>query len=848
MSTEAHFDIHASIVFQLGESLIRDDLQALLELAKNSYDADATYISITVESKEKPPADSVYSEATGYIIIEDNGTGMTRETLERGWLVISNSMKREQKRRGETSKRGRTPLGDKGLGRLSAQRLGYNIEIITRTAEEEVEHYVGFSWREFENVERLTQVPVKLETRPAKRKHGTRIVISELRNPEAWTGPKQIASLETGLSTLLSPFRDVEKFRVLTIVNGSTLNLAAISESIRNAAQIRYRVDYENHTLKIHGRASLEYFRPQNSDETELFQKMILSDRGEHFFQLLNEKKPARGYNLSQSLDEKWFIEFGQSIEFKDAIEDSSIEIDAVDESNSLLMDDGNTLLKNDLTDPGPFHAEVDYFNLESDGLVEASAFDSLSEVKKYIKGLSGIRVYRDGFGIRVDQDWLGLGKGTTSGRSFYGLRPNNVLGYVAITAGQNANLRETTDREGFEKTPYFDTFYAILQRFVKFSADVQSFMRRGFNEVRAQYEADQAKLPKDESKSPEKVAKRITSRIGKVTSYQKSFEEIRPRLEKAVNTAELTTREINTPLLQDPKMVEQASTDLAELNNVLKDAQPILNALENEMAELGRLGHASSLLEQQIAALREQAAMMYETVSLGLVAEALSHEINHIADRMLGQSQSFIQHLRNIKSDDSKSYEMAEYINTAGNSLRKQLSHLSPSLRYLRDKRDQLDVLECVRKTVEYFSSRLSNNAVEIVALTVGKGNFRVRINQGKLIQVLDNLLLNSEYWVLQELKRNAMQKGLLTLEVDSPRIRIFDNGQGIDPSVEFTLFEPFVTTKDAGRGRGLGLFIAQQLLEPEGCTVDLLPERNAFGRRYKFEINLAGVLDAAN
>jgi signal transduction histidine kinase len=848
MSTEAHFDIHASIVFQLGESLIRDDLQALLELAKNSYDADATYVTITVDSKEKPPVDSVYAEANGYIVIEDNGTGMTRETLERGWLIISNSMKREQKRRGETSKRGRTPLGDKGLGRLSAQRLGYNIEIITRTAEEEVEHYVGFSWREFETVERLTQVPVKLETRPAKRKHGTRIVISELRNPEAWTGPKQIASLETGLSTLLSPFRDVEKFRVHTIVNGNTLNLAAISESVRNAAQIRYRVDYENHTLKIHGRASLEYFRPQKSEESELFQEMILSDLGERFFQLLNEKKPASGYNLRQSSDEKWFVEFSQSIELKDILKDFPYKPESVHDSNSLLTDEGNSLLKNDLIDPGPFHAEVDYFNLESDELVGASAFDSQSDVKKYIKGLSGIRVYRDGFGIRVDQDWLGLGGGTTSGRSFYGLRPKNAIGYVAITAAQNVNLRETTDREGFEKTPYFETFYAVLQRFVKFSADLQSFLRRSFNEMRTQREAIQADLPISESKSPEKVAKRITSRISKVTSYHKSLQEIRPRLTKAVETATLTTQGINTPLLQDLKLVEQANTDLAALSSVLKAAQPILNALDNELVELDRLGHTSLLLENQIEALREQAAMMYETVSLGLVAEALSHEINHIADRMLGQSQSFIQHLRNIKSDDSKSYEMAEYINTAGNSLRKQLSHLSPSLRYLRDKRDQLDVLECVQKTVEYFSSRLSNNAVEIVAITVGKGNFRVLINQGKLIQVLDNLLLNSEYWVLQELKRNTMQKGLLTLEIDSPKIRIFDNGQGIDPSVEFTLFEPFVTTKDAGRGRGLGLFIAQQLLEPEGCTVDLLPERNAFGRRYKFEINLAGVLDAAN
>jgi len=40
-SSREHFDIHASVVFQLGESLITDSVQALVELVKNCYDADA---------------------------------------------------------------------------------------------------------------------------------------------------------------------------------------------------------------------------------------------------------------------------------------------------------------------------------------------------------------------------------------------------------------------------------------------------------------------------------------------------------------------------------------------------------------------------------------------------------------------------------------------------------------------------------------------------------------------------------------------------------------------------------------------------------------------------------------
>ena len=82
------------------------------------------------------------------------------------------------------------------------------------------------------------------------------------------------------------------------------------------------------------------------------------------------------------------------------------------------------------------------------------------------------------------------------------------------------------------------------------------------------------------------------------------------------------------------------------------------------------------------------------------------------------------------------------------------------------------------------------------------------------------------------------------MTVQVDRPILRIWDNGPGIALSVEDNLFDPFVTTKEQGKGRGLGLFIVQQLLDAEGCSIRLLPERNDAGRRFKFEIDLRGAL----
>ena len=138
-------------------------VQAVVELVKNSYDADSDYAKITVVtdvSNEFP--DTFFPNAKGYVIVEDNGVGMDEDTIERGWLTISNSLKREMKRRRETTPlKHRTPLGDKGLGRLGVQRIGYNVEIFTKPRQGGTRFHVGWCWKDFEAEKPLSQVGIK---------------------------------------------------------------------------------------------------------------------------------------------------------------------------------------------------------------------------------------------------------------------------------------------------------------------------------------------------------------------------------------------------------------------------------------------------------------------------------------------------------------------------------------------------------------------------------------------------------------------------------------------------------------------------------------------------------------
>ena len=86
-----HFKIHPSVVYQLGESLISDAVQALIELVKNCYDADATYAKVVIDTKGVTGVDgAIYPADGGRIIVEDDGHGMDIEDIKAGWLTISN--------------------------------------------------------------------------------------------------------------------------------------------------------------------------------------------------------------------------------------------------------------------------------------------------------------------------------------------------------------------------------------------------------------------------------------------------------------------------------------------------------------------------------------------------------------------------------------------------------------------------------------------------------------------------------------------------------------------------------------------------------------------------------------
>ena len=186
------FKVDAELLRELGERLVGKPHVALAELIKNSYDADATEVTI----KFLPNEDRIE--------VHDKGHGMTYEDFKNFWMRIGTTHKKGKK---HSRNFGRPMTGSKGVGRLAVQFLANRLIIQTVPEDGEGEWLEAkINWQEaIKFKEYLTEVEVKCNLNPSCRpfKKGTSIILKGLKH--VWNS-ESIRNLASEVWWLQPPF------------------------------------------------------------------------------------------------------------------------------------------------------------------------------------------------------------------------------------------------------------------------------------------------------------------------------------------------------------------------------------------------------------------------------------------------------------------------------------------------------------------------------------------------------------------------------------------------------------------------------------------------------------------
>ncbi|MEA5402599.1 ATP-binding protein [Arcicella sp. DC2W] len=173
-----NFTVDSALLRELGEKLVETVHLALIELVKNSYDADATEVQIVFTQNV---------EGKSEIHVIDNGKGMNFKTLQDYWMRIATNNKENVS---VSPIFGRPLTGAKGIGRFSCRRLGGYLKLITSGTENnrsvgfqnEIQYTeVDFPWLEFEPGTDVTKIECRGQTKILQNSStGTILIIREI--------------------------------------------------------------------------------------------------------------------------------------------------------------------------------------------------------------------------------------------------------------------------------------------------------------------------------------------------------------------------------------------------------------------------------------------------------------------------------------------------------------------------------------------------------------------------------------------------------------------------------------------------------------------------------------------
>ena len=727
MGTSLKIRPYARLLTMLGEQLIRDEQIALAELIKNGYDADADWVKVSfIGFKLKKESGDYEITKDSKIIIEDNGSGMERNVIEKSWMNPATPNKKLKEKSSIVTKKGRTIQGEKGIGRFAVLKLGRNIGITTRPIGVDWEYTLTYDFSKYdddflkENGEEkelyLDQLSIDLQQEPPSyfidRKvvvnnkdftdnaHGTRIVISDLKG--TWDNDK------------------IDK------VNKESQKLESVFDKIfKRAVKYPFNIGFNMNGENI------PYIDPKVDKLATLLKEcaVLKITKGKY-----NKDKLQFEYNLN-----------GNSYVL--SLHDSLLTALTPFKERFMANKDmfGNPVLRE--PECGCFSFNFFIFDLAAD---KESVY-YLDKADKDIVKEHRIYLYRDKIRVSpygdADNDWLETDKKRGTGKAGGYLSNDQVVGFVDITKKGNPNLKDKTNREGLiEEGKATRDFIMLIHSFLLF--------------IR-QHPYEQYKQKVRQIKDQKDAELRITE-----NKFQKLYEIVKGNSE--------------------------AITLYNDLHSAYVKEKEVYNNRINVTEELAAVG------------------LSVETASHDLMM-MLSQGINQLTDLSDAVKGGQVG-----KSDISK--ELA-VIKDVFLFVQDEMRNIQLLFKSSKQRKRTIKILPLLEKVLHIYKNTLKRANINLKIEKIGMP-LSVKCTDAVILQLLINLFDNAIYWLSSI---NRLEKQIcIILDGNKGELVFSDNGPGVAEDDRPYIFEAFYSGKN--EGRGLGLYIARQLLDRMGFSITLM------------------------
>lgn len=556
------YKISSRATILLGRESVSKVESALIELIKNTYDADASLCYLLFDSGN----DSIY--------LIDNGIGMTRKIIEDNWMMIGTDNKKKE----YISTKKRIKSGEKGIGRFALDRLGGVCELFTKSRNEQMTIRWKTNWNNFEEegkvlddieaefeyinsslreklpycvVKEINQLEETIDTK-IDFSTGTIIKISDLR--DEWS-PSQIDKIKKSMEFLIPP-KEQDEFYIC-IQKGINLEYELIENNFSDEYDYKITSNFDGSTFKI-----------------RLYRNEF--DLGKMPEAIFKEERLSRYPYRKEDFNVK-------SLEFTYSINElfNTKDVEYIEKIKQI----------------GSFKFEYIFMKLTiQKGSKEVFFYKEIGKNRSsWLEEHGGIKIYRDNFWVRPygesdsdSFDWLGLEArnnanpvAVSSPTEAWTVRNAQGQGTVFISRVDNASILDKSSREGIIENESFKILKEAIIKIISILEKDRSYIARSFkiyddrvnHKEKTKYEGSQiakSVLSGKKEKNPKTQNEKMES-LAKTVQY---FEEEREELisELKLLRALATNGLITTSIVHDLKSINALLVNRVETMRIAID------------------------------------------------------------------------------------------------------------------------------------------------------------------------------------------------------------------------------------------------------------------------------------
>ncbi len=727
-----------------------------MQLGRESISSSVTAILELVKNAYDADAEVVRIRFAGLntplvtMAIEDDGKGMSLEELKANWMTIGTANKAQARR---SNRKKRVMTGEKGLGRLGLDRLcsRTRLQSVTLGAGEAVELDVDWQKYELAGQSRLEEVAHPL------------FRIPDLQHDPLTGLTRDYAK---GTCLILEGLKDKwDEMAIAALQSELSLLISPFH------AQDDFRVELD--TAGVHSKLD-GVIAPDSTVLNNAYWKVVGTIRDDGTVDM----------QMSSQLHETAFHR--QPVRWTEFIKGEG-----------------------EMPKCGALRFEFYFFHrgeLDSPGQSL-----KLPQLRTFLKGNQGIRIYRDGFRVKPygepngEGDWLKLGyrrtinpEGVKQKGGNWKVGYNQVVGAVFLSRDKNEALIDQTNREGLVIGEPFRHLYIFAEKVLTF------------------FEKHHTKFERARSETPAKASDEVSNAKDSAAEADAALKEL-DELTKKIAMRVLPTSE-SAPISSTDGDLGQNLARVNQINQTLgKKVKALEESVKQENIHRVQMEHEKNTLAN--------------LASLGILAACFGHETEGWANTVQANSLWLERNLPTyfFFSKESEEAEVREALTDLRTDSKRLQTFAAFAIGNVRpDKRRQRDF--CIKKLAldvfTVFRESLQNQkSIETDLNNVPPHECLIHAYPIDWECIFANLITNA-MWAINKHQGSRKIRFSITADATHYVLTFDDSGFGLEAGTEEQVFDAGFSTKRNKKGEtegtGMGLYIVKSFVEENtGGTV---------------------------